>query len=97
LNVPPSAYYQAPFQGGIAKSSEMFQEKREVNRAYLALAQQMVHANPDEAIRQLGISSENAEYLGSLTSEQLNRLAGSSMLICGLRAVGSALSAGVQG
>jgi hypothetical protein len=47
----------------------MFQVKHEVNRAYLALAQQMVHANQEETIRQLGISRENAEYLGSLTSE----------------------------
>lgn len=58
---------------------------KEVNLAYLMLAQNMVRADREGAIFRLGISSEIADILDRLTPGQVLKMAGSDMLICNFR------------
>ncbi len=67
------------------ESSEVLQEIREVNLAYLLLAQRLVRENQVEAMFRLGVSKEIADILAKLTSAQLVKLAASNMVLCRFR------------
>lgn len=58
---------------------------KEVNLAYLMLAQAMIRADREAAIFRLGISDEIADILDRLTPGQVLKMASSDMLICSFR------------
>lgn len=58
---------------------------RELNLAYLMLAQQMLREDRDMAIFRLGISEDIAAIIEKLTPGQVLKMAGSSMLLCRFR------------
>ena len=58
---------------------------KEVNLAYLMLAQNMVRSDREAAIFRLGISTEIADILERLTPGQVLKMAGSDMLVCNFR------------
>lgn len=66
-------------------AAEIHNEVREVNLAYLMLAQQLVRADRDTAVFRLGISTQLAQVIERLTPGQVLRMASSSMLLCRLR------------
>jgi len=67
------------------KLADTYNDIKEVNLAYLMLAQSMVRADRDGAIFRLGISEEVAEILDRLTPGQVLKMASSDMLICSFR------------
>lgn len=64
---------------------ELQNEIRELNLAYLMLAQQMIREEREAAMFRLGISEEIAALIGSLTPGQLLRMAGADLLLCRFR------------
>jgi flagellar transcriptional activator FlhD len=60
-------------------------EIRELNLAYLMLAQQMLREDRPMAIYRLGISEDVANVLEGLSSAQVLRMAGTNMLLCQFR------------
>ena len=58
---------------------------KEVNLAYMMLAQNKVRGDREGAIFRLGISEEIAEILDRLTPGQILKMAGSDMLLCNFR------------
>lgn len=72
-------------------SMDMQEEIRELNLAYLMLAQQMVREDREEAMFRLGISAEVAELMEGLSNSQIARMAGTQMLLCRFRFDDSAL------
>lgn len=58
---------------------------RDTNLAYLILAQQMVRQDRAAAIYRLGISSELADLLDTLSPAQIVRLASNNVLLMRLR------------
>lgn len=60
---------------------EVSNEVKEINLAYLMLAQQMLRLDRDAAIFRLGVSEEVASLLERLTPGQLLRMAASHMLL----------------
>lgn len=58
---------------------------KEVNLAYLMLAQAMIRADREAAVFRLGISDEIADILDRLTPGQVLKMASSDMLICNFR------------
>lgn len=76
--------------GGNARSAKMkptdtYNDIKEVNLAYLMLAQNMVRSDRESAIFRLGISVEIADILETLTPGQVLKMAGSDMLLCSFR------------
>ena len=67
------------------KQADTYNDIKEVNLAYLMLAQSMVRADREGAIFRLGISEEVAEILDRLTPGQVLKMAGSDMLLCSFR------------
>lgn len=67
------------------KANEVFSEVRDINLAYLMLAQQMLREDRDSAMFRLGVSDEIAEIIERLTPGQLVRMAASNMLLCRFR------------
>jgi len=67
------------------KSMDMQEEIRELNLAYLMLAQQMVREDREEAMFRLGISAEVAELIEGLSTSQIARMAGTQMVLCRFR------------
>jgi len=65
--------------------SRLSEEIRDANLTYLMLAQQMLRVDRGEALYRLGITSEVADLLSSLTTAQLLKIAGSSMLLARFR------------
>ncbi len=65
--------------------SGFLDEIREVNLAYLLLAQQLVHENKLEAMYRLGVDNEIAGIIAKLTPAQLVKLAASNMVLCRFR------------
>ncbi len=65
--------------------SRLSEEIRDANLTYLMLAQQMLRVDRGEALYRLGISSEVADILSSLTTAQMLKIAGSSMLLARFR------------
>ncbi|MDY0074129.1 MAG: flagellar transcriptional regulator FlhD [Thauera sp.] len=54
---------------------------RELNLAYLMLAQQMLRSDRETAMFRLGISTELAELIENMTAAKLVRMAASQMLV----------------
>ena len=67
------------------KSTDTYNDIKEVNLAYLMLAQNLVRADREAAIFRLGISEEIADILDRLTPGQVLKMAGSDMLLCSFR------------
>lgn len=67
------------------KSTDTYNDIKEVNLAYLMLAQSMVRSDRESAIFRLGISGEIADILDRLTPGQILKMAGSDMLLCNFR------------
>ena len=66
-------------------TTEIHNEVREVNLAYLMLAQQLLRADRDAATYRLGIGADVAELIERLTPGQVLRMASSNMLLCRFR------------
>lgn len=67
------------------KATDTFNEIKEVNLAYLILAQSMVRSDRESAIFRLGISSEIADVIERLTPGQVLKMASSDMMLCSFR------------
>jgi flagellar transcriptional activator FlhD len=67
------------------KLTDTYNDIKEVNLAYLMLAQNMVRADREAAIFRLGISDEIADILDRLTPGQVLKMASSDMLLCSFR------------
>jgi flagellar transcriptional activator FlhD len=67
------------------KSTDTYNDIKEVNLAYLMLAQHLVRADREAAIFRLGISEEIAEILDRLTPGQVLKMASTDMLLCSFR------------
>lgn len=65
--------------------TDTYNDIKEVNLAYLMLAQNMVRSDREAAIFRLGISTEIADILERLTPGQVLKMASSDMLICNFR------------
>lgn len=65
--------------------ADTYNDIKEVNLAYMMLAQSMVRADRESAIFRLGISEEVADILDRLTPGQVLKMAGSDMLLCSFR------------
>lgn len=65
--------------------ADTYNDIKEVNLAYMMLAQSMVRADRESAIFRLGISEEVADILDRLTPGQILKMAGSDMLLCSFR------------
>lgn len=66
-------------------NEKLLEEVREVNLAYLVLAQHMIRADKAQALYRLGISEEIAEVIDQLSPAQLMRIASANQLICRFR------------
>lgn len=67
------------------KSTDTYNDIKEVNLAYLMLAQNMVRSDRETAIFRLGVSEEIADILERLTPGQVLKMSGSDMLLCNFR------------
>ncbi len=67
------------------KSTDTYNDIKEVNLAYLMLAQNMVRSDREAAMFRLGISAEVADVLERLTPGQVLKMASSEMLLCSFR------------
>jgi flagellar transcriptional activator FlhD len=67
------------------KMTDTYNDIKEVNLAYLMLAQNMVRADREAAVFRLGISEEIAGILDRLTPGQVLKMASSDMLLCSFR------------
>jgi flagellar transcriptional activator FlhD len=65
--------------------TDTYNEIKELNLAYLMLAQSMVRSDKEAAIFRLGLSEEIANILARLTPGQVLKMASSEMLICRFR------------
>jgi flagellar transcriptional activator FlhD len=68
-----------------ASNEQLLQEIREVNLAYLVLAQHMIRADKAQALYRLGVSEEVATIIDQLSPAQLMKIAGSNQLILRFR------------
>jgi flagellar transcriptional activator FlhD len=68
-----------------AVNEQLLQEVREVNLAYLVLAQHMIRADRAQALYRLGVSEEVAAIIDQLTPAQLMKIASSNQLILRFR------------
>ncbi len=67
------------------KPTDTYNDIKEVNLAYLMLAQSMVRQDRPASIYRLGISEEIAEILDRLTPGQILKMASSDVLLCSFR------------
>lgn len=67
------------------RTAEIHNEIKELNLAYLMLAQQMLRQDRDAAMFRLGISDEIAQMLEGLTPGQILKMSGANMLLCRFR------------
>lgn len=65
--------------------TDTYNDIKEVNLAYLMLAQHMIRADREAAIFRLGISQEIADILDRLTPGQVLKMASADMLLCSFR------------
>ncbi|MDR2000656.1 MAG: flagellar transcriptional regulator FlhD [Zoogloeaceae bacterium] len=65
--------------------ADTYNDIKEVNLAYLMLAQNMVRSDKEAAIFRLGLSEEIADILAKLTPGQVLKMANSEMLLCRFR------------
>ncbi len=66
-------------------AAQLHKEIKETNLSYLLLAQSMIKQDLAAALFRLGISSELADLIASLTPNQLIKMAASNMLVCRFR------------
>lgn len=66
-------------------AGDVYNEIKELNLAYLMLAQQMIRADRDTAMFRLGVSEDIAEVLVNLTPGQVLKMAGNNILLCRFR------------
>ena len=66
-------------------NEQLLQEIREVNLAYLLLAQHMIRADRAQALYRLGVSDEVAAIVEQLTPAQLMKIAATNQLITRFR------------
>jgi len=66
-------------------SVQLHEEIKETNLSYLLLAQNMIKQDLAAALFRLGISTEVAELISSLSPAQLIKMAASNMLVCRFR------------
>jgi len=64
---------------------------RELNLSYLVLAQRILREDMAVGMYRLGVSRELADFLVSVSSAQLVKLAGTDQFICGFRIVDPSL------
>lgn len=67
------------------RKNTMQNEIRELNLAYLMLAQQLLREDRAAAIFRLGIGEDVADMLEGLSSAQVLRMASTHMLLCQFR------------
>ena len=67
------------------RTAEIHNEIKELNLAYLMLAQHMLRQDRDSAMFHMGISGDIAEMLDDLTPGQVLKMAGANMLLCRFR------------
>lgn len=67
------------------RTNGMQDEIRELNLAYLMLAQQMLREDRAAALYRLGIGEDVAAILEGLSAAQVLRMASSNMLLCQFR------------
>ena len=65
--------------------NEILSEVRDANLSYLMLAQKMIREDKPAAIFRLGLSKPIADILEALSSSQIIKLAGSSMMLARFR------------
>lgn len=65
-------------------ADDVVSEIREVNLAYLMLAQSLARRHPVEAPVRLGMSTQLTAIIAGLSAAQIVRLAESDMLLCGV-------------
>lgn len=63
------------------KRPDFQDEIRELNLAYLMLAQQMLRSDCETAMFRLGLDKEVADFVEGLSAAKLVRMAGSQMLV----------------
>ena len=61
------------------------EEIRDLNLAYLMLAQQMLREDREAAMFRLGIGADVAELIDDMSPAQLLKMAGAQMLLCRFR------------
>lgn len=66
-------------------NEQLLEEVREVNLAYLVLAQHMIRADKAQSMYRLGISEDVLDVITQLSPAQLMRIAGTNQLICRFR------------
>lgn len=67
------------------KHVDLFSEIKELNLAYLMLAQQMIREDREAAMFRLGIGGDVADVIDALTPGQVLKMAGANMLLCQFR------------
>jgi flagellar transcriptional activator FlhD len=65
--------------------TNMKDEIKELNLAYLMLAQQMLNVDREAAMLKLGVGEDVADMLAKLSPGQILRMATADMLICQFR------------
>jgi flagellar transcriptional activator FlhD len=68
-----------------APNEQLLAETREVNLAYLVLAQHMIRTDKAQAMYRLGVAEEVIDIIAQLSPAQLMRIAGANQLICRFR------------
>jgi flagellar transcriptional activator FlhD len=81
----PNQYQEAVMSNPPVINEQLLQEVREVNLAYLVLAQHMIRADRAQALYRLGVSEEVAAIIDQLTPAQLMKIAASNQLILRFR------------
>lgn len=66
-------------------SADVYNEIKELNLAYMMLAQQLIRADRETAQYRLGIGADIAEVIDRLTPGQVLKMAGSNMVLCRFR------------
>ena len=66
-------------------SDQILAEIREANLSYLMLAQSLIRTDRDQALFRLGVNEDTAALIGTLTPEQMMKIAGGNTLLCRFR------------
>ena len=67
------------------ETKKLLDEIREINLAYLLLAQQMIRDDKVSAMYRLGINQDVSDIIEKLTVSQLLKMASSNSLLCRFR------------
>ncbi|HEX5126476.1 MAG TPA: flagellar transcriptional regulator FlhD [Rhodocyclaceae bacterium] len=67
------------------KNTNMSGEIKELNLAYLMLAQQMLRTDRESAMFKLGVGEDIADVIINLSPSQILRMASNDMLLCCFR------------